>query len=158
MRPVARIAQSVEQGIENPRVGGSIPSPGTTNTEKPQAKLNSLGFFLARVLSRQTFAPDEHPRQKYSTTTPMCAPANLCTRANARILSWRDSQLCRCDKPPQRNHLAPIAAWRAKNRYASLIPHKDAHLPAGAHPNNKRTPHGRGHARAGNSQPAQALR
>ena len=30
MRPVARIAQSVEQGIENPRVLGSIPSPGTT--------------------------------------------------------------------------------------------------------------------------------
>jgi hypothetical protein len=25
----ARIAQSVEQGIENPRVGGSNPSPGT---------------------------------------------------------------------------------------------------------------------------------
>ena len=30
MRPVARIAQSEEQGIENPRVLGSIPSPGTT--------------------------------------------------------------------------------------------------------------------------------
>ena len=30
MRPVAQIAQSVEQGIENPRVGGSIPSLGTT--------------------------------------------------------------------------------------------------------------------------------
>ncbi len=27
--PVARIAQSVEQRIENPRVGGSIPPPGT---------------------------------------------------------------------------------------------------------------------------------
>jgi hypothetical protein len=27
----AQIAQSVEQGIENPRVGGSIPSLGTTN-------------------------------------------------------------------------------------------------------------------------------
>ena len=26
----ARIAQSVEQRIENPRVGGSIPSPGTS--------------------------------------------------------------------------------------------------------------------------------
>ncbi len=35
MRPVARIAQSVEQGIENPRVLGSIPSPGTTHSEKP---------------------------------------------------------------------------------------------------------------------------
>ncbi len=33
MRPVARIAQSVEQGIENPRVLGSIPSPGTTFKE-----------------------------------------------------------------------------------------------------------------------------
>jgi hypothetical protein len=58
MRPVARIAQSVEQGIENPRVGGSIPSPGTTNTEKPQAKLNSLGFFLACDLP----CPAECPR------------------------------------------------------------------------------------------------
>ena len=31
MRPVASIAQSVEQGIENPRVGGSIPPRGTMN-------------------------------------------------------------------------------------------------------------------------------
>ncbi|CAQ85853.1 conserved hypothetical Protein [Photorhabdus asymbiotica] len=31
MRPVARIAQSVEQRIENPRVGGSIPPPGTNS-------------------------------------------------------------------------------------------------------------------------------
>ena len=30
MRPVAQIAQSVEQRIENPRVGGSTPSLGTT--------------------------------------------------------------------------------------------------------------------------------
>ena len=29
MPSYARIAQSVEQGIENPRVGGSIPPPGT---------------------------------------------------------------------------------------------------------------------------------
>ena len=29
MRPVAQIAQSVEQGTENPRVGGSIPPLGT---------------------------------------------------------------------------------------------------------------------------------
>ena len=35
IRPVARIAQSVEQGIENPRVLGSIPSPGTTYSENP---------------------------------------------------------------------------------------------------------------------------
>ena len=35
MRPVARIAQSVEQGIENPRVLGSIPSPGTTIQKNP---------------------------------------------------------------------------------------------------------------------------
>ncbi len=33
MRPVARIAQSVEQGIENPRVPGSIPGSGTISSE-----------------------------------------------------------------------------------------------------------------------------
>jgi hypothetical protein len=49
MRPVAQIAQSVEQGIENPRVGGSIPSLGTTNTEKPLHR-KIQGFFIGRDL------------------------------------------------------------------------------------------------------------
>ena len=45
MRPVARIAQSVEQGIENPRVLGSIPSPGTTiQKNPPMAGFLLLGF------------------------------------------------------------------------------------------------------------------
>ena len=44
MRPVARIAQSVEQGIENPRVLGSIPSPGTTIHK---ASLKSGAFFFS---------------------------------------------------------------------------------------------------------------
>ena len=40
MRPVARIAQSVEQGIENPRVLGSIPSPGTkSGLMRPVARI-----------------------------------------------------------------------------------------------------------------------
>ena len=37
-RQHASVAQSVEQGTENPRVGGSIPPGGTTNT-----KLNICG-------------------------------------------------------------------------------------------------------------------
>ncbi len=44
MRSVARIAQSVEQGIENPRVLGSIPSPGTTIHK---ALLKSEAFFVS---------------------------------------------------------------------------------------------------------------
>ena len=43
MRPVAQIAQSVEQGIENPRVGGSIPSLGT-KTFKPLIPQGFGGF------------------------------------------------------------------------------------------------------------------
>ena len=46
MRPVAQIAQSVEQGIENPRVGGSIPSLGTKIPKNPKEQC-SLGFFIA---------------------------------------------------------------------------------------------------------------
>ena len=45
MRPVAQIAQSVEQGIENPRVGGSIPSLGTT-IPKPLIAARHQGFFV----------------------------------------------------------------------------------------------------------------
>ncbi len=45
MRPVARIAQSVEQGIENPRVLGSIPSPGTIFRETSLI----AGFLLSSV-------------------------------------------------------------------------------------------------------------
>ena len=44
MRPVARIAQSVEQGIENPRVRGSIPRPGT-NILKTQPLWLGFCFF-----------------------------------------------------------------------------------------------------------------
>ena len=36
MRPVAQIAQSVEQRIENPRVRGSIPRLGTMNIKASQ--------------------------------------------------------------------------------------------------------------------------
>lgn len=38
-----RVAQLVEQGIENPRVGGSIPSPATIRIHDP-AKATSRGF------------------------------------------------------------------------------------------------------------------
>src|SRR5712671_3911519 len=34
--PLAQVAQSVEQGTENPRVGGSIPPLGTNNVAKPR--------------------------------------------------------------------------------------------------------------------------
>ena len=51
MRPVARIAQSVEQGIENPRVLGSIPSPGTNihkaSLQSGAFSLSGYGRFLA---------------------------------------------------------------------------------------------------------------
>ncbi len=42
--PVAQIAQSVEQRIENPRVGGSIPPLGTINN-KPCKQLQGFLFW-----------------------------------------------------------------------------------------------------------------
>jgi hypothetical protein len=58
MRPVARIAQSVEQGIENPRVRGSIPRPGT-NILKTQLMAGFLLFcvccFLHLIPSKNSF-------------------------------------------------------------------------------------------------------
>ena len=46
----ARIAQLVEQRIENPRVGGSSPPPGTTFSL--MKSLFALGFLAFRRLSQ----------------------------------------------------------------------------------------------------------
>ncbi len=51
IRSVARIAQSVEQGIENPRVLGSIPSPGTTYSKNPP-KRRVFALYLSEVNTR----------------------------------------------------------------------------------------------------------
>lgn len=44
---VAQIAQSVEQGIENPRVGGSIPSLGTTSLKIKHVLRHALTNILS---------------------------------------------------------------------------------------------------------------
>ncbi len=52
MCAVARIAQSVEQRIENPRVRGSIPRPGTNEFLKESQYFLSpreLGFFMPEI-------------------------------------------------------------------------------------------------------------
>src|SRR5690606_23892270 len=49
--PVAQVAQSVEQGIENPRVGGSIPSLGTI-IPSPLAYTSGLFYWRVAVTER----------------------------------------------------------------------------------------------------------
>ena len=88
MRPVARIAQSVEQGIENPRVLGSIPSPGTIiQKNQPQGwffafrdPLNSL--FSPLPLLCRNFAPaDLHyfPAEQTLNTLLLSVNIRFCT-------------------------------------------------------------------------------
>ena len=68
MRPVAQIAQSVEQGIENPRVGGSIPSLGT-KTSKPLIPQGFRGFlFVPRKPS---------PPNWYTKAVHMASPSRI---------------------------------------------------------------------------------
>ena len=56
MRPVAQIAQSVEQGIENPRVGGSIPSLGTKIPRNPKEQCVLGVFYCLRFNGRWTIS------------------------------------------------------------------------------------------------------
>ncbi len=55
IRSVARIAQSVEQGIENPRVLGSIPSPGTTSLKNPPKRRVFALYLPIKLLSKTLF-------------------------------------------------------------------------------------------------------
>ena len=49
-KPVAEVAQSVEQGTENPRVGGSIPPLGTKIMRKTYLGKSFL-FYLIMIIN-----------------------------------------------------------------------------------------------------------
>jgi hypothetical protein len=57
--PYAQVAQSVEQRIENPRVGGSIPSLGTSLTSQVHdvVKEASLGGRVYQLNRVENFIP-----------------------------------------------------------------------------------------------------
>lgn len=60
------IAQSVEQGIENPCVPGSIPGRATTNTKKPRHQRDEAFFVLAFVKTHAMFKLPEIFQFKHS--------------------------------------------------------------------------------------------
>ena len=70
MRPVARIAQSVEQGIENPRVLGSIPSSGTTLSKASQ-KCGAFSFLQQQPSSSPGRLPLFTPLMAATGVTPL---------------------------------------------------------------------------------------
>ena len=78
---VAQVAQLVEQGIENPRVGGSIPSLGTTDSER-KASAMRWGFLL--------YGDRNHPhtpliaRQSARSAPMPRTPCNCCPRRPPR--------------------------------------------------------------------------
>ena len=101
MRPVARIAQSVEQGIENPRVLGSIPSPGTTYSENPPKRRVfafpgvGLSIELRSIIRRQRLTPSGPARQARCSTPAALvrvrAPLIQRTRPKGGFLLFRES-------------------------------------------------------------------
>ncbi len=70
MRPVARIAQSVEQGIENPRVLGSIPSPGTTLHQSHWSGVRNLTGVIGKVSDVVSL---DHVHRDFSSRKGACA-------------------------------------------------------------------------------------
>ena len=93
MLPVARIAQSVEQGIENPRVLGSIPSPGTIfRRTRLWRVFRFLGYGLSIEL-RSIIRPEASP----------CGPALK------RCSTRRQRRLSESGRPIQKN--PPMAGF-----------------------------------------------
>ena len=74
----AQVAQLVEQGIENPRVGGSIPSLGTTVPEKRLLRDGATACH-----PRQ----GRHSRHRYPTETQQCSGCPSCAERAARSSS-----------------------------------------------------------------------
>ena len=58
--PLAQVAQLVEQRTENPRVGGSIPPLGTTNTQQIQQVKQKFDFSKFLKYSYATLTQNTH--------------------------------------------------------------------------------------------------
>ncbi len=78
-----RIAQLVEQGIENPRVGGSNPSLATTPSSSPRGRVESRyrrrGALLAVALAVVSGCGDRCDRlcERLGDALATCRPASL---------------------------------------------------------------------------------
>ncbi len=64
----AQIAQSVEQGIENPRVGGSIPPLGTTTIGPVHLDGAFLYLNFASIYPSPTLFNNDQEQQNYRPT------------------------------------------------------------------------------------------
>ena len=97
----ASVAQSVEQGTENPRVGGSIPPGGTNDTQK---KCGS-GSVVERHLAKGNVASSNLVFR--SIKTKSCLMARFCFKN----FIWRQSQVVRqrsaTPSPPVQIWVAP---------------------------------------------------
>ena len=103
MRAVAQIAQSVEQGIENPRVGGSIPSLGTNYSS------------LVQSVERRTVNP-------YVTGSSPVEGANL--SATPHHLSTKNEQ----NAPKQCTIGGSVVSLLFRFSYPASIKHHKTHL------------------------------
>ena len=107
-----RVAQLVEQGIENPRVGGSIPSPATMFSKARFAR-SGLSFCLRRGAQ-----PSPH--------IVTCEQKTHEARARdfVRVRGDRSSPDCECDAPADKiENRERKPAWpRARFDYLSISP------------------------------------
>src|SRR5690606_26297007 len=71
--PSGQVAQLVEQGIENPRVGGSIPSLATIQTNAPQGVL-LRGAFCFRAIRLWACSPSSGLRALRKSGGPASLP------------------------------------------------------------------------------------
>ena len=88
--PSGRVAQLVEQGIENPRVGGSIPSPATTFPCKSIAVTVRGRYYRRRVFALFFW-------RSYTGITPVVAISTLVNCSRPLAPRW---PVLSCRSPP----------------------------------------------------------
>ena len=90
--PDAQVAQLVEQGTENPRVGGSIPPLGTTFPFKIKRlswcalAVILVGLSLARPIQAQVFTAQDHKFRLYTITRGLDHPWGLAFLPNGDLI------------------------------------------------------------------------
>ena len=112
MRPVAQIAQSVEQGIENPRVGGSIPSLGTKIPRNPKEQYVLGVFYCLRFNGRWTISgpgPQKltEPSSERQTPSPPQTLIENRLRRSSESLNEEIKKEGQYSQPQNSAHISP---------------------------------------------------
>ncbi len=119
----AWVAQLVEQRIENPRVAGSIPAPGTTFLLPFRGLLTSPASWRRLAVGRRLFAPRRYRRRRQTPLLPKRRAPFFIDHCFVALLRCSIANLLARGKTPRfpENPFVRRGKWRGRRACTTIL-------------------------------------